>query len=218
MPKRPRSSRNQRSNANRSEYIPEPPSRHDFERQQRDIWPNPDQRLLGYKPQPMSDREALDQLDRKTAEARVLPPPTQSIVAMTCSVKKSAFAVRFERHHLLSWHVTDTFLLGHAKGVASAKSESVPVSQMDFSKAVCPACGAGCRPILCGGCKRFVCDGGVMILPSAEKFHRCACGAMGTLTPTLKTISAANGTDAREPGSDRSTSPGMPLLLRFRGE
>jgi hypothetical protein len=211
MPRRSRSRKNDSS-------IPQPPSRQDFERQKSDVQPNSGQRLLGYKPERVSDREALDQLDRKTAEEREPPPPTQSIVAMNCAVKKTAFAVRFERHRLLSWHVTDTFLLGHAKGTANAKLESVPVNQMDFSKAMCPACGARCRPIFCGGCEQFVCDGGVTILPSSEKFHRCACGAMGTLSPTLKTVSAANEANAREPGSVRSTSPASPLRLRFRGE
>jgi hypothetical protein len=212
MPRRPRSDKKA------NEFIPKRPSRLDFERQKPEASPNPDQRLLGYKPERMGDREALDQLDRKTAEEREPPPPTQSIVVMNCAVKKTAFAVRFERHRLLSWHVTDTFLLGQAKGAANAKLESVPVNQMDFSKATCPACGARCRPIFCGGCEQFVCDGGVTILPSSEKFHRCACGAMGTLSPTLKTVSAASGANAREPGSARSTSPASPLLLRFRGE
>jgi hypothetical protein len=211
MPRRPRSTKTSDRSA------PKPPSRQEFERQMPEVPPHSSQRLLTHTPQRISDREALDQLDSKAGTEREIPA-TQSIVVMTCAVNKTSFAVKFERYRLLRWHVTDTFLLGRAKGTPNGKMESVPVNQMDFSKAVCPSCGARCRPIFCGGCEEFVCDGGVTILPSSESFHRCVCGAMGTLTPTLKAVSAANAAESREPGGARSSSPASPLLLRFRTE
>ena len=216
MPKRPRLSRTIGTNTNGSENIPKPPSRLDFERKRPEATPDPNQRLLPNSTMRLTDREALDHLDRKAAPDPDPGPATQSIVAMLCVATKTAFAIRFERNGHLKWRMTDTFLLGQTKGTPVGKLQAVPVDQMDFGGALCPACGARCRPIFCGGCKQFVCDGGVSLLPSSEEFHRCVCGAMGTLKPTLRTISTANGADVREPSG--ATPISAPLLLRFRRE
>jgi hypothetical protein len=137
---------------------------------------------------------------------------------MVCAVKKTPFVVRFTENAPNGWRFSTTLLVKEIGGSAGAKLDQVPVNEMQWLGALCPACNAKCAPIWCGACRQFVCDGGVSVLPSSERFQRCACGSMGVITPTLKAVSAAKGADAREPGRASSSSPARPLMLRFRGE
>lgn len=200
--------------------IPPPPDRKAFERQHFDAVPRRDQRLLEYQGslrRPVN-REAFTGPECQKPEGHEVPVVGEILVPMVCAVKKTPFFLRFKETAAGGWRFASTILVGDAVGVAVLKLDQVPINEMNWLNAICPACNSRCAPILCGGCKQFVCDGGVSTMSSSERLHRCACGSMGIVAPTLKTIAAANGAEAREPGGSRSSSPATPLLLQFRGK
>jgi hypothetical protein len=212
MPRRKRTGPNDPS-------IPKPPPRKEFERQSPDMSPKPDQRLLEHhrRPRPMSDREALDQLDQQIADEYAPPPAKELMVLMMCSVKKQPLMARFTQTSPLGWFFANSFAINEKSGSAAATLNSVPIGEMHWVGATC-VCGAKCAPILCGGCNNYVCDGGVSLLGNSQRLLKCACGSVGLIEPTLKTVSAAQGAGAREPGKTSSSAPAAPLMLRYRGE
>jgi hypothetical protein len=126
----------------------------------------------------------------------------QLIVPMICSLTKRSFSVRFRRTEISErWRVQDVFVVADGEANASATQATIPVNEMDWTGAQCPACHAVCGPILCNECHRLGCRGGVSGGSSFGQFYRCSCGSSGALESTLETVPASKGSMAQEPPS-----------------
>lgn len=153
--------------------------------------------------------------DNRTASQRVQSDENQLIVPLVCCTTKQAFVARFQRASIRDrWRSAETFVVSRGAGSRAPKAMTVPVEEMNWSDTLCPGCGKGCAPTLCGECRQLGCDGGISLVPPSRRMYSCSCGAVGFVEPGLKEISGAKGTRAQEAQravSSRSTS----LVLRL---